>query len=376
MIYFDNSATNPIHPDVAEAMRPYLYEEYGNPSSKYYTLAENAKRAVSEAREQLARLLGCDADEVVFTSGASESNNMVLKGVCDQYCTKGKHIVTTVTEHPSVLESVRFLETKGFKVSYLKVDKYGRMFVPELEGLLSADSDKPILVSVMWGNNELGSLNEIEEISRICNQRGIFIHTDATQVLGKVPVNVHKEKLSFLSCSAHKIRGPKGVGVCVIKKHPLGYKTKITPLIHGGGQENEYRSGTLSVHNIVGFGKAAELAARNIEDSNIKLKQLETHLLSRLDEELSDVFRLNSDIENKVPGIVNLRFPGVNNELLIQRLSDAVAISTGSACSSTKPSHVLSSIGLSLEEIRSSVRISFSAANTIEEIDEFIRCIA
>ncbi|MCX7569195.1 cysteine desulfurase family protein [Tumebacillus sp. DT12] len=372
MIYFDNSATTPIHPEVRDAMWPYLFEIYGNPSSKYYTQANKARDAVEESRDHVARLLGCQPEEVIFTSGATESNNMVLKGVADQYSSKGNHIVTTKTEHPSILETAKYLETKGYRVTYLDVDRFARADLDQLSRIVLDTPSKPILVSVIWGNNEVGSLNDLESIAKLCNEHQIFLHTDATQVLGKIQVDMTALGINFLSCSSHKLHGPKGIGATAIKKHRLGFKTKMTPLLHGGEQEGGYRSGTLSVHNIVGFGKAAEIAYRDLKESQLKMSQLEGYLMSRLSEAFASSIQFNSDVEAKIPGIVNVRFESVNNELLLKKLSDHVALSTGSACSSGKPSHVLSSMGINVDGIRSSVRISLSKLNTIEEIDQFL----
>lgn len=374
MIFFDNSATTAIHPDVYEAMLPYLKEEYGNPSGKYYLLAENAKKAVEEARNHVAKLLGCDHDEVIFTSGSTESNNLILKGVAEQYGTR-KHIITTKTEHPSILDTVQYLETKDFVISYLNVDKFGRANLDELTDLILTKGNQINLVSIIWANNELGTLNEINKISDLCFMHDVLFHTDATQIVGKVRINLSLNNVNFLSLSSHKLHGPKGIGACIIKKDSLGLRTPIVPLIHGGGQENGYRSGTLSVHNIVGLGKAAEIAYRDLEDNNRHLKQLEDYLYERLKDKLGNIVQYNSDQVNKIPGIVNIRFPGINNEILVKKLSNQFAISTGSACSSTKPSHVLQNIGLTLDQVRSSVRISFSRFNTYEEIDLFIKTL-
>lgn len=370
MIYFDNSATTMIHPEVVECMLPYLKEEYGNPSSKYYTLAENAKKAVEEARYHISKLLGCDPDEVVFTSGSTESNNMIIKGVMDYYQLKGNHLVVSKTEHPSVLETAKYLESKGCQVTYLDVDQFGRIKLEQLQEVINSFK-KIVLISVIWGNNEIGSLNNIEAITGLCNDNDIFFHTDATQVIGKVKIDIRNLGIHFLSCSAHKIHGPKGIGACVIRKNKLGIKTKITPLLHGGGQEGDYRSGTLSVHNIVGFGKAAEIAVRELEKVRETLENLEDYLIHKLISIFPDIVFLNSDRKNKIPGIINLRFKGINNELLIKKLANQVALSTGSACSSSKPSHVLENIGLTLNEIRSSIRISLSRFNTVDEIERF-----
>lgn len=368
MIYFDNSATTKIDPLVVEAMLPYLYEEYGNPSSKYYSLATHAKDAVEVARAQVAKLFGCDSDEVSFTSGATESNNFILKGVLETFGGENPSLAVSKVEHSSVLEVTGYLEQRGTAVMYLNVDSYGRVNEAEFEAALEL---KPVLVSVQWGNNETGVLNDVHRMAKRCEERGILFHTDATQVVGKLKTAPLDRSVRFLSLSAHKLHGPKGIGAAIIRKDELGIKTKLSPLIHGGGQESNYRSGTLSVHNIVGFGKAAELALLRQEETTLRLQELEEYLRQKLAELFPDIIRFNGDVTYKIPGIVNVQFRGANNELLIKKLSDHYALSTGSACSSSKPSHVLESMGLSINEIRSSVRISLSHLNTVEEIDSF-----
>ncbi|MBY3618577.1 cysteine desulfurase [Acinetobacter sp. CUI P1] len=370
MIYFDNSATTQVDPRVVDAMIPYLYEQFGNPSSKYYSLATDAKSAVEEARNHISRLLGCSSDEVIFTAGATESNNMIIKGVMEMYGQETPHLVISKAEHSSVLEIAKYLENKGVKVTYLDVDKFGRVNKLQFDECIRS-SIKPTLVSIQWGNNELGSLNDIEYIAHHCEESGVFFHTDATQVVGKVNLNIKGTGIRFFSCSAHKFHGPKGIGAAVIRKDQLGIKTKLTPLIHGGGQENDYRSGTLSVHNIVGFGKAAEIALEEQKEAESKLQTLEIFLKNKLATQFPEIIHFNSDDINKIPGIINVQFKGINNELLIKKISDQFAISTGSACSSSKPSHVLQSIGLSINEVRNSIRISLSKHNTKEEIEHF-----
>jgi len=370
MLYLDNSATTPIAPEVKDAMLPYLMEEFGNPSSKYYTLAKNAKQAVEKSRQQIGKLLGCDTDEIIFTSGATESNNMILKGVAERYVnTKKNHIITSKVEHPSVLEVCQYLETKGFKVTYLDVDQFARIDLNQLES--SIDSTV-FLVSLMWGNNELGSLNDMSKIQEICLKHDIFLHTDATQVIGKVDFDlIDYEGINFFSCSAHKFYGPKGVGIAMLKKDSLGLSIPITPLLHGGKQENGLRSGTLSVHNIVGMGKAAELANINLKKNIQKLIELEDALYKILEKQFEDNIIFNSDRKNKIPGIINLRFPNFNNEILAKKLAPYVATSTGSACSSAYPSYVLQESGLSLEEVRTCLRFSLNHFITLEELEIF-----
>ncbi|MBM7691623.1 cysteine desulfurase [Peribacillus deserti] len=369
MLYLDNSATTQIHPEVKDAMLPYLMEEFGNPSSKYYSAAENAKIAVKEARHSLASLIGSSDSEIIFTSGSTESNNMIIKGVADFYADKGNHIITTKVEHPSVLETCKYLETKGFEVSYLDVDEYGRI---ELDDLKSHIKENTILVTVIWGNNELGSLNDIKSISELCLENNVFFHSDATQVVGKIEINLSNYPgVTFLSCSSHKFHGPKGIGAAFIRKDEYDILTRLTPLLHGGGQEQGIRSGTLAVHNIVGLGKAAELATKHLPDNIKKIKESEQYLVGILKEKFGSQIYFNSDELKKIPGVISVQFRGINNEVLVKSLAPYVAVSTGSACSSSKPSHVLAAIGLTIDEVRSTVRISLSSFIKKEDLDIF-----
>lgn len=373
MIYLDNSATTKIHPEVLEAMMPYLQEEYGNPSSKFYSLAENAKKAVAKAREQVAALLGCDPDEVVFTSGATESNNMIIKGIADYYGREdgaNKRLLTTKVEHPSVIETFNFLNERGYDVSFMDVDQYARVDVEKVKEVTA--KSQPLLTSIMWGNNEIGSLNPMAELSTVFEENGLFFHTDATQVMGKVPVDLKKLKgIRFLSISGHKMGGPKGIGAAIIRKQSKEIYTRLTPLMHGGGQENNYRSGTLAVHNIVGLGKAAELAAANLEQNVQRLNELEHYLTDIFKTNLAGKIKFNSDEKDKIPGLISLQFIGVNNELLLKKLADYAALSSGSACSSSKPSHVLSATGSSLAEIRQTIRITLEPEIEFEDFSIF-----
>ncbi|MGE7118870.1 cysteine desulfurase family protein [Peribacillus sp. NPDC046944] len=369
MLYLDNSATTKLHPEVKDAMLPYLMEEFGNPSSKYYSVAENAKTSVKEARQSLASLLGCSDSEVIFTSGSTESNNMIIKGVADYYSDKGNHIITTAVEHPSVLETCKYLEKKGYEVTYLEVDQYGRISLEELRKEIKTST---ILVSVIWGNNELGSLNDLLSISQLCEEKKIFLHTDATQVTGKIDINLSDYPgITFLSCSGHKFHGPKGIGAAYIKKDQYDILTKFTPLLHGGGQEQGLRSGTLAVHNIVGIGKAAEIAYNSLTSNYTKLINLEKKLVGILSEKFQEQIQFNNDSKNKIPGVISVQFKGINNELLVKKLAPLMAVSTGSACSSTKPSHVLSAIGLTIDEVRSTIRFSLSSSIMEEELNVF-----
>jgi cysteine desulfurase len=370
MLYLDNSATTQVLPEVKDAMLPYLLEEFGNPSSKYYSFALNAKEAVETSRMNIASLLGCNVDEVVFTSGATESNNLILKGIAQSFRNEGNHIVTSKVEHPSILETCRYLEQNGYKVTYLNVDSFGRVNPQDLLDIFQVD--KPILVTIMWGNNELASLNPIQEIARICKDNKVFFHTDATQVVGKLKINLLElDGINFLSCSSHKFHGPKGIGVAVLRRDELGLPVPITPLLHGGGQEFEVRAGTLATHNIVGMGKAAEIALANLDINIQKLTELETALTDILIAKFKDKIKFNNDRKDKIPGILSVQFKGINNEVLVRNLAPMMAVSTGSACSSSKPSHVLQAVGLSLDELRSTLRFSLSHTTNITDLDIF-----
>lgn len=397
MIYLDNSATTPIDPEVRDAMLPYLAEEYGNPSSKYYTLAENARKAVEESRAKLADLINADPDEIIFTSCASESNNMIIKGIADykKYIEhKGNHIITSVTEHKSVLQTCEFLAgfenaimnkemnrfrpgkrenrkiDRGFEVSFLPVNEYGQVEKETLESFIKESS---ILASIIWGNNEIGTLNPITFLAELCKSKGILFHSDATQVLGKVKIDVKETPVDFLSFSAHKIYGPKGIGACYIRKDKYGLKPSLTTLIHGGSQEYGYRAGTLCVHNIVGFGKAAEIAKRDMDNYIPKIIQQETLLKEQLIKSIPNI-GFNSHPDEKIPGVLSISIPGVNNELLIKKLKDKIAISTGSACSAEEPSYVLQAIGLG-DATRHTIRLSLSKNVAFSDVVAFVNLL-
>lgn len=372
LLYLDNNATTKVAKEVFEAMLPFLLEEFGNPSSKYYSIATTAQAAVEDARTKLAKLLNADTEEIVFTSGASESNNLIVKGVADYYSNKGKHLITSSIEHKSVMESFHYLSQHGFDITFLPVDRFGKV-----DPALVKESIRPdtILVSIIWGNNEVGTVNDIESISKICSEKGVFFHSDATQIIGKLPVNLKQIPVQFLSLSAHKFHGPKGIGACFIRKNKLGLRTKITPLVHGGSQEQGYRAGTLAVHNIVGLGKAAEIALRDMKDNQARLLSLEAWLHQELENNLKGI-RFNGDPRDKIPGVINITIPGMNNELLVDWLArQNIAVSTGSACSVSEPSHVLKAMNIPLEEIRQSIRISFSPEVEQEDLERFCQCL-
>jgi cysteine desulfurase len=392
MIYLDNSATTPIDPEVKAAMLPYLAEEYGNPSSKYYTLAVNARKAVEESREKLAALINAEPEEIIFTSCASESNNFIIKGVADykKYIEgKGNHIITSVVEHKSVLQTCKFLNgdvsavmnkernrfrpggeqsrkiDRGFEVSFLPVNEYGQV---ETETFNNAIQANTILASIMWGNNEIGTLNHIAELAELTKERNFLFHSDATQVLGKITIDVKEVPVDFLSFSAHKIYGPKGIGACFIRKGKYTMPS-ITALIHGGEQEEGYRAGTLAVHNIVGFGKAAEIAKRDMDQYIPQVLKNEEQVKSLLTEAVPNI-TFNGHPTEKIPGVLSFTIPNVNNELLLKKIGKKVALSTGSACSAGEPSYVLSSINKK-DEARNTLRINISKFIVFNEIKEF-----
>ena len=366
MIYLDNNSTTKIHPDVRKEMIRCINEEYGNPSSKYYSLAISANNILEEARENVAKLFKCDSTEVIFTSGATESNNFIIKGLADVQ-EKKRHIVTSSIEHPSILNTLRYLETKGFKVTYLPVSKEG-VVDPNL--LKKSITDDTFLVTIMWINNEIGSINDINKISDICYNKNIFFHVDATQAIGKInvflPIGV-----TSASFSAHKIYGPKGIGALILKKDKDGISQKITPLLHGGEQEFGYRAGTQSVHNIAGLSKACEIIMKDFDRNIISLKEKEAMLVNILNNKLSDKIIYNSP-KNKVPGVINFQIKNVKNVIFLKQISQYIAASAGSACSITHPSETLAAIGLTDEEIQQSIRFSLSPYDDISELENIL----
>lgn len=391
MIYLDNSATTPIDPEVLDAMLPYLKEEYGNPSSRHYTLAVNAEKAVEHAREQVASLINADPKEIIFTGGASESNNFIIKGVADYlkfYEERGNHIITSTVEHKSVLQTCHFLNgdvfwnspdttvasrflkkknttkkiDRGFEVSFLPVNQYGQVLNETFEESIKENS---ILASFIWGNNEIGSLNNINELGRIAHDNGILFHSDATQVLGKIDINVKELPVDFLSFSAHKIYGPKGVGAAFIRQSGLS-DFKLTSLIHGGQQESGYRAGTYAVHNIVGFGKACEIAKRDMNEYIQKISALEIEAKKILTEKYPGIEFLG-DPDNHIPGMIGMLIPDIVNEMLIKNLADTVAISAGSACGIGEPSYVINEINLT-NKSTNFIRVTLNKLNNEKEI--------
>jgi cysteine desulfurase len=345
-------------------MLPYFTEHFGNPASRNHPFGWEAEDAVEKAREQIARLIGAGAREIVFTSGSTESNNLAIKGVAQMYRPKGDHVITSNIEHKAVLDPCKRLEKDGFRVTYLPVDKEGMIHPDQLR---EAITDKTILVSLMYGNNEIGTYYPIGELGKICKEKGILFHTDATQAAGRLPIDVEKQGIDLLSLSAHKVYGPKGIGCLYVRrKNP---RVRLDALIDGGGQERGMRSGTLATPNIVGFGKAAELARTEFDQNVAHMTTLRDKLHQGISSQLRDV-ELNGHPKYRLPSTVNLSFAYVEGEALMMGMKD-VAVSSGSACTSAslEPSYVLKALGVGDELAHSSLRFGVGRFNTDEEID-------
>ncbi|KAK6106618.1 cysteine desulfurase IscS [Brugia pahangi] len=363
-LYLDVQATTPMDPRVVDAMIPYMVSSYGNPHSKTHFYGWEAEEAVEKARLQVAKLIGADSREVIFTSGATESNNIAIKGVASFYRETGKnHLITVQTEHKCVLDSYRHLSTKGFKVTYLPVQKNGIINLKELE---DAITDGTILVSVMILNNEIGVIQPTKEIGKICRERNVFFHCDAAQAIGKISIDVNDMNIDLMSISGHKIYGPKGVGAMYIRRRP---RVRLEAQMSGGGQERGMRSGTLPTPLIVGFGKACAIAAEEMEMDKKHIERLSRRLLDRINSKLSHVVR-NGDPEQTYQGCLNLSFSCVEGESLLMALKN-VALSSGSACTSAslEPSYVLRAIGAEEDLAHSSIRFGIGRFTTEEEID-------
>jgi cysteine desulfurase len=366
-IYMDNNATTRTDPAVLEAMLPYFTQEYGNAASRHHAFGRKAEAAVEEAREKIAGLVGASAREIVFTSGATESDNLALKGVAAMYRSKGDHLITVATEHHAVLDSCKRLEREGYAVTYLPVDRYGQVSAAQVA---EAITDRTTFVSVMAANNEIGTLQPIKEIGRLCKERGVFFHSDGVQLAGKLPLDVEEMEIDLLSLTAHKMYGPKGVGALYVRsRNP---RVRPEPQIDGGGHERGLRSGTLPVPLIVGFGKACELCQKEMNREAHRLTQLRERLQRGIMGQLEDVF-LNGHPIQRLPGNLNLSFAHVNGEALLVGLK-GVAVSSGSACTSAnpEPSYVLRALGLSDELAHSSIRFGLGRFNTEEEVDYVI----
>ena len=368
-MYLDNSATTQVSEAVFEEMKPYFIEEFGNPST-LYGIGRESKKALELARQRVADAINAKPEEIIFTGGGSESDNLAVKGIAFKLAKKGKHIITTEIEHPAIKETLHFLESLDFKVTYLPVYENG---IIKIEDLKEAITDETILITVMHANNEIGTLQPIEEIGKIARDKGIKFHTDAVQIFGKVDVDVEKLNVDLLSLSSHKINGPKGVGALYIKKG-----TRVVPLIHGGGQERGIRAGTENVPGIVGFGKACELAVAQLDEHYEKLSAIRDELIEKVLTTIPEAY-LNGDKENRLPNLVNFRFKAIEGESLILLLdAKGYQASTGSACSSNKleASPVLTALGLDPVDVHGSLRISLSPESDTFDIDEFVDIIA
>jgi cysteine desulfurase len=363
-IYMDNHSTTRVDPRVLDAMLPYFTEDYGNAASRHHVFGRRAEEAVEEARERVAELIGASPREVVFTSGATESNNLALKGVAAMYRAKGRHIVTAATEHKAVLDPCRRLAREGFDVTFLPVDRFGRVTAEQVAAALT---EQTILVSVMAANNEVGTLLPLAEVGRFCKERGVLFHTDAAQAAGKVPLDVEAMGVDLLSLSAHKMYGPKGVGALYVRRAEP--RVRLEPIFDGGGHERGMRSGTLPVPLVVGFGRACVLCRADMDAEAVRLGSLRERLSEAITSQLDEVF-LNGHPTERLPGNLNLSFGYVEGEALIVSLRD-VAVSSGSACTSAnpEPSYVLRAMGVSDELARGSLRFGLGRFTTEEEVD-------
>ncbi len=363
-IYMDYQATTPVDPRVLEEMLPYFSERFGNAASRNHSFGWEAEKAVEQGRARVAALIGASPKEIVFTSGATESDNLAIKGVAEMYRDKGDHIITAVTEHKAVIDTCKRLEKYGFKVTYLPV---GRDGLVDLDLLASSITDRTILISIMMANNEIGVVQPIGEIGRIARERGVLFHTDAVQGAGKLPLDVNRMNVDMASLSAHKIYGPKGIGALYVRrKNP---RVLLAPVIDGGGHERGMRSGTLNVPGIVGFGKAAELCGEEMASESKRLEGLRDRLWRGLQANLDDI-EVNGSLESRLPNNLNVSFAYVEGESLLMGMSD-IAVSSGSACTSAslEPSYVLKALGTGDDLAHSSIRFGLGRFTTEEEVD-------
>ncbi len=367
-IYMDYSATTPVDPRVAEVMIPYLTEKFGNPASRSHSFGWTADEAVERAREQVAALVNADPKEIVWTSGATESNNLALKGAANFYAEKGKHIVTVKTEHKAILDTVRELERQGFSATYLDPEPNGLVDLKKLEAALRPDT---VIVSVMLVNNEIGVIQDIAAIGEMCRARGILFHVDAAQATGKVVIDLQKLKVDLMSFSAHKTYGPKGIGALYVRRKP---RVRLEAQMHGGGHERGFRSGTLATHQIVGMGEAFRLAKEEMATENERIRMLRDRLWAGLSS-MEEVY-LNGDLDSRVPHNLNVSFNFVEGESLIMAVKD-IAVSSGSACTSAslEPSYVLRALGRNDELAHSSIRFTVGRFTTVEEVDYTIKLL-
>jgi len=367
-IYLDYSATTPVDPRVAQKMIPFLTEQFGNPASRSHAFGWEAEKAVEEAREHVAALLNADPKEIIWTSGATEGNNLAIKGAANFYKGKGKHIVTMKTEHKAVIDTVRELERQGFEATHLDPEQDGLLDLEKFKAALRPDT---VLVSVMMVNNEIGVIQPIAEIGEICRAKGIIFHCDAVQAAGKIPVDLQKLKVDLLTVTAHKVYGPKGIGALYVRRKP---RVRIEPQIHGGGHERGLRSGTLPTHQIVGMGEAFRIAKLEMGAEGERIRSLRDRLLNGF-EDMEEVY-VNGDMERRIPGNLNISFNFVEGESLIMGIKD-VAVSSGSACTSAslEPSYVLRALGRSDELAHSSIRFTIGRFSTEEEIDYAVKLL-
>ncbi len=363
-IYLDNHATTPVDPRVFEAMKPYFVEKFGNAASRNHSFGWTAEEAVERARKQVAGLIGADAKEIVFTSGATEANNLALKGVIEAYGTRGNHIITQTTEHKGVLDTCRHLEKQGWRVTYVPVERDGRV---DPEKVRAAITDQTLLISIMYANNEIGVIQPLREVGQIAKEAGVLFHSDAVQAVGKIPVDVEADGIDLLSLTAHKFYGPKGIGALYVRRR--NPRVQLTAQMDGGGHERGMRSGTLNVPGIVGLGAAAALAKEEMASESARVAALRDRLKDRLLSQLDEV-TINGSTGHRLPNNLSLSFAHVESESLLMALND-VALSSGSACTSAtiEPSYVLKALGLSDEAAHSSVRFGIGRFNTEEEID-------
>lgn len=369
-IYLDNNATTPMDPRVLEAMMPYFTEKFGNAASRNHPFGWDAEEAVDYAREQVAKLIGADPKEIIFTSGATEADNLALKGVFEMYASKGNHIITCTTEHKAVLDTCKHIEKHGGLVTYLNVKEDGLIDLAELE---AAITDKTILIAIMYGNNEIGVVQPIREISQIARKHGVLFFTDGTQAVGKIPVDVNKDGIDLMAFSGHKMYGPKGVGALYVRrKNP---RVKVTSQMDGGGHERGMRSGTLNVPGIVGLGKACELCMNEMEAEAKRLSQMRDRLENAL-MELEESY-VNGNKEHRLPHVCNISFKYVEGEGLMMGFNKNIAVSSGSACTSAslEPSYVLKALGLGDDLAHSSLRFGLGRFTTDEQIDYTINAI-
>jgi len=367
-IYLDYSATTPVDPRVAEKMIPYLTELFGNPASRSHAYGWDAEAAVRHAREQVAALVNADAREIVWTSGATESNNLAIKGAAEFLQGKGKHLITVKTEHKAVLDTMRELERRGFEVTYLEVEQDGMLDLERFKAALRPDT---ILASVMYVNNEIGVIQDIAALGEICRERGILFHVDAAQATGKVDIDLDKLKVDLMSFSGHKTYGPKGIGALYVRRKP---RVRLEAQMHGGGHERGLRSGTLATHQIVGMGEAFEIARLSMGTENERIRMLRERLRAGF-ADLDETY-VNGDLERRVPHNLNVSFNYVEGESLLMAIKD-IAVSSGSACTSAslEPSYVLRALGLSDEMAHSSIRFSIGRFTTVEDIDFTVKLI-